>query len=79
MSSGQNQKSVLTIFLLPPYLVLLPRYVEAGVPLEPLAIQAVHLTLVAAYWAWHLQLDLCKILAMCHCDMSQSDSSAVVT
>jgi hypothetical protein len=37
-------------------------------------------------WSWnafgalgnHLQLDLSKILAMCHCDMIQSDSSVVV-
>jgi hypothetical protein len=69
MSLGQNQKSV-TISLLPPYWILLPRFVGVGVPLEPLAIRAVHLMLVAAYWAWHLQLDLCEILAMCHCDMS---------
>jgi hypothetical protein len=48
-------------------------------PLEPLAIRVVHLTFVAACWAWHLQLDLCEILVMCDCDMSQSDSSAVVT
>jgi hypothetical protein len=78
MSSGQNQKSV-TISLLPPYWVFLPQYAGAGVPLEPLAIRAVHLTLVAICWAWHLQLDLYKILAMCHCDMLQSDSNAIVT
>ena len=32
--------------------------VGAGMSLEPLAIRAVHLILVAACWAWHLQLDL---------------------
>jgi hypothetical protein len=78
MSLGQNQKSV-TITLDPPYWIFLPRYVGAGVLLEPLAIRAVYLTSVALCWAWHLQLDLWEILAMCHYDMSQSNSNAVET